>query len=195
MGQEIEYKLRARDEQELSTVYERLRARFAAEEERVIRMHTRYFDTPDRLLRERRWTLRIRQENDQQVLTCKTPGKGRSRGEWSLVRCDLSDTPQPEELRALADSGAPEALCTLPDLVQVCGARFTRRCIMLELEDARIEMAADVGELFGTEEREALCELELELYGGRFEVLSALAALTGLPEEPRSKFSRAQRLG
>ena len=63
MGQEIEFKLRARDERELTLVYEDLRSRFAAGGERVIRMHTRYFDTPDRLLRDRRWTLRIRQEN------------------------------------------------------------------------------------------------------------------------------------
>lgn len=194
MGLEIEYKLRARDEQELGRVYEDLRSRFAAGGERVLRMHTRYFDTPDRLLREKRWTLRIRQENDKQVLTCKTPGKGRSRGEWSLVRTDPAPTPRSAELEALAALGAPEALCGLTGLTAICGARFTRRCVMLELPEARIEMAADTGELYGPQSREPLCELELELYGGSLAALSALAACAGLPEEPLSKFARAQRL-
>ena len=143
MGLEIEYKLRARDEQELGRVYEDLRSRFAVGGERVLRMHTRYFDTPDRLLREKRWTLRIRQENDKQVLTCKTPGKGRSRGEWSLVRTDPAPTPRSAELEALAALGAPEALCGLTGLTAICGARFTRRCVMLELPEARIEIAAE----------------------------------------------------
>ena len=194
MGQEIEYKLRAKDGQELTRVYEDLRACFESGEERVIRMHTRYYDTPDRVLRSRRWTLRIRQENDVEVLTCKTPGRGHSRGEWSLERFEDSPAPGSAELGALADLGAPEALRALTGLEAVCGARFTRRCVMLELPDARIELAADVGELYGQREREALCELELELYGGSEARLSALAALTGLPEERLSKFARAQRL-
>ena len=195
MGREIEYKLRAADERELFQVYETLRSRFAGEaEERVIRMHTRYFDTLDRSLRQRRWTLRIRQENDRQVLTCKTPGRGHSRGEWSLDRTAAAETPQRFELCALAEAGAPEELCALSELAAICGARFTRRCVMLELSGARIEMAADLGYLYGPQEREALCELELELYGGSVETLAALAALTGLREEPMSKFARAQRL-
>ena len=194
MGQEIEYKLRAADQQELDRVYEGLRSRFAAGEERVIEMHTRYYDTPGRLLREKCWTLRVRQENEKQVLTCKTPGKGHSRGEWSLDRTETVLSPQRAELCALADSGAPEALRTLSGLAAICGARFTRRCVMLELPEARIELAADVGQLYGERQREDFCELELELCGGSIETLSALAALTGLQEEPLSKFARAQRL-
>ena len=195
MGQEIEYKLRAANEQELYRVYEALRSRYAAGEERVIRMHTRYFDTGDRCLRQRRWTLRIRQENDRQVLTCKTPGRGHSRGEWSLDRTGAGETPQHIELCALADAGAPEELRGLAELSAVCGARFIRRCVMLELSGTSIELAADVGHLYGPHEQEALCELELELFGGSLETLSALAALTGLQEESMSKFARAQRLG
>lgn len=194
MGKEIEYKLRAKDARELGEVYERLCSRYAAGQEQVIAMHTRYFDTPDRALKEKKWTLRIRRENDREVLTCKTPGKGHSRGEWSLDRTRTEPSPQPEELRALAASGAPEALCALREFQPVCGARFTRRCTMLEVSGTRIELAADLGQLYGPNSQEDLCELELELYGGRFEVLSAVAALTGLPEEPRSKFARAQLL-
>ncbi len=195
MGQEIEYKLRSNSAQELAQVYDRLRVRFGdMSPERTIEMFTRYFDTPDGILRARRWTLRIRQENDRQVLTCKTPGAGHSRGEWELIRTADGAAPTAQELRALASLGAPEDLCSLGSLSQTCGARFTRRACMLTLPDARIELAADAGELFGTQEREPFFELELELCEGRAEVLSTLAAGTGLREEPRSKQARAMLL-
>ena len=195
MGREIEYKLKAKSAQELTQKYEQLRDRFGKEAaERTIEMFTRYFDTPDGLLRDRRWTLRIRRENDRQVLTCKTPGEGYSRGEWEIVRETEEPAPTPDELRMLCENGAPEELCVLTELRAVCGARFTRRCTMLELPGARVELAADAGELFGPQEREPLFELELELYEGGFETLIALAALAGLPEEPRSKQARAMRL-
>ena len=194
MGQEIEYKLKARNAKELTAAYIRVRACAAASPDRRIEMYTRYFDTPEGILRDRRWTLRIRQENDQQVLTCKTPGKGHSRGEWELNR--TADTPEPsrEELCALAEMGAPEVLCGLAPLKQVCGARFTRICTMLELSDARIELSADSGVLFGSQTSEELYELELELYGGNADRLAELAQIAALPEERSSKQARAMLL-
>ncbi len=195
MGQEIEYKLRARDAGQLQDVYERLkRSGAAAGPERVIEMRTSYFDTPDGFLRGRRWTLRIRHENERRVLTCKTPGEGRSRGEWELERTSDAPVPEPEELKLLSDVGAPVELCALTELRAVCGARFTRRCIMLELPDARIELAADEGELYGRQTAQPFYELELELYGGSAERLASLAEAAALPEEPRSKQARAMAL-
>ena len=194
MGQEIEYKLRAEDAAQLRGAYERLKSSAAAGPERVIEMHTRYFDTPDRYLRDRRWTLRIRRENDRSVLTCKTPGEGRCRGEWELVRTSDAPVPEPEELRMLCGAGAPEELCALADLRAVCGARFTRRCTMRELPDARIELAADEGELCGMQTAEPFFELELELYGGNAGQLAILAKAAALPEESRSKQARAMAL-
>ena len=194
MGQEIEYKLRAEDAGQLYRAYERLKQSAAAGPERVIEMRTCYFDTPDRRLRDLRWTLRIRQENDRSVLTCKTPGEGRSRGEWELTRTSDAPVPEPEELKRLCEAGAPEALCSLQDLRAVCGARFTRRCAMLELPDARIELAADTGELCGMQTIEPFFELELELYDGSAERLASLAEEAELPEETRSKQARAMAL-
>ena len=106
----------------MDAAYERVRACAGTSPERYIEMLTRYFDTPEGLLKDRRWTLRIRRENDRQVLTCKTPGRDHSRGEWELIRTADAPVPTQEELQALVDSGAPEALCRLSSLKQVCGA-------------------------------------------------------------------------
>ena len=184
MGREIEYKLKAKDARELDAAYERVRACAGTSPERYIEMLTRYFDTPEGLLRDRRWTLRIRRENDRQVLTCKTPGRDHSRGEWELIRTTDAPVPTQKELQALVDSGAPEALCRLSSLKQVCGAGFTRRCTMLELP----------GKLFGPQTSEAFFELELELYSGNADRLAELARIAALPEEVLSKQARAMRL-
>ena len=194
MGREIEYKLRAAGSAELTQAYTQVLACAEAGPERIIEMHTRYFDTPGHDLRDRRWTLRIRRENDRAILTCKTPGEGRSRGEWELVRQTDAPCPTSAELCALAELGAPEELRKLQGLEQVCGARFIRRCTMLTLPDARIELAADEGELFGAQERRPMFELELELYGGSEQRLAELAAIAGLPEEILSKQARAMQL-
>ena len=194
MGQEIEYKLKAQNALELDAAYCRVRACTKLSSERNIKMFTQYFDTPEGILRERHWTLRIRRENNCCVLTCKTPGKDHSRGEWELIRSTDTPAPTPEELRVLSELGAPEALCSLENLKQVCGACFVRRCTMLDLPDARIELAADTGELFGASAREALFELELELYDGNADRLSELAKVAALPEEVLSKQARAMRL-
>ena len=195
MGQEIEYKLRADSRMELMEAYRRVIASAEAGEEQTILMETRYFDTPSRELQAKKRMLRIRRENEQQVLTCKTPAGEHARGEWSLPRTLSEAAPQPVELEALIAMGAPEELRTLSGLCVFCGAKFTRRCTMLSFEDGtRVELAADEGQLLGQTERVDFCELELELYGGDEQKLSALAAVAGLPEEPLSKAARAFRL-
>lgn len=195
MGQEIEYKLRAENEATLFSVYEQLKSTASVSEERKLSMHTRYMDTPERLLRFNRVTLRIRQENETQVITVKTPGKNHARGEWNLQRVLDTPFPQPDELSTLVADGAPELLLQLPELYVTCEAKFIRTCCMLTLCDGtRIELAADVGELIGRTQRQSLCELELELYGGSAQQLARLASMTGLPEELQSKQSRALRL-
>ncbi len=195
MGQEIEYKLRAENEAALFSVYEQLKSTADISEERRIAMHTRYLDTPERFLRANRVTLRIRQEDAQQVITVKTPGKNHVRGEWNLKRVLDTPFPQQEELQALVADGAPALLLRLSSVGVTCEAKFVRTCCMLTLsEGTRIELAADVGELAGKTRRQDLCELELELYGGSVEQLIRLASMTGLPEELQSKQTRALRL-
>jgi len=195
MGKEIEIKLRAGDPEQLQAAYEKLKAEAMHAEEQTIAMHTRYFDTPEGILRKRKWTLRTRQENDENVLTCKTKGENHCRGEWSIKRDTEAEVPTQQELQALAADGAPELLLVLGALQVTCEAKFIRRAAMLTMTDGtKIELAADVGVLRGREEEEAFCELELELYSGSYDAMLRLAGQTGFPEEVRSKAVRAMRL-
>ena len=195
MGHEVEIKLRAADTRQLEQAFAALKACAFAAKEKEIAMHTRYFDTPEGILREKKWTLRIRRENETDVLTFKTKEENHCRGEWNLQRSEDCSSPTKEELRALVEAGAPELLLELTALQVTCEAEFTRRAAMLTLEEgSKIELAADIGRLRGRETQEDFCELELELYSGSYEKMAELAKKSGLAEEPMSKAARAMRL-
>ncbi len=163
---------------------------------RMLEMGSVYYDTPDRCLRSRGWTLRLRQENDRVVATLKTPGQGRARMEYEVEAVSME-----QALPLLVDQGAPEELPELAEkgLEMVCGARFTRRAANLSFADGTVcELAGDVGELLGGAGMEPLCEVELELKEGDAETVEAFASELmdrfGLQEETRSKYARAYAL-
>lgn len=189
MGTELEWKYAA-DEKTLRLLTES----YSSGDWRVINMESLYFDTPARDLGQRRWTLRLRKENGQEVVCLKTPGEGRARGEWE-VHCEDVQTAIP----LLVDKGAvPELAFLTADkpLKPVCGARFTRRAALLSLPGGgTVELCLDAGELFGGDRRAPLCEVEVELKSGTPETAEhfamELAARYGLKEESKSKFQRA----
>ncbi len=163
---------------------------------RLLEMATVYYDTTDRTLSQRRWTLRLRQENQDLVATLKTPGQGRARNEWECQARDIR-----EALPLLVEAGAPAELAALTaqGVVPLCVARFTRRAADLVFADGTVcELAGDVGQLGGGGKEEALCEVEIELKSGDAGVAEAFArelqARFGLREESRSKFARAAAL-
>ena len=158
-------------------------------------METVYYDTPGRELSRRHCTLRRRMENDTSVCTLKMPAGGISRAEFELERddirsaipelCKLSNFP---ELEAFAREG----------LLEVCGARFHRQAVTLDLGDTVLELALDEGVLLGGGREIPLCELEVELKSGTKEAAAtyakALALRYGLKAEHQSKFRRASIL-
>lgn len=167
---------------------------------RRIRMETTYYDTPDRALRARRWTLRLRRENDCVVATCKTAGTQQgaltSHGEWEAEAATIA-----QALPALRAAGAPEALLELAGrgVEPVCGAAFLRCSVNLALEGGTIaELSCDQGELRGATQTSALCEVELELKQGALAPMlqlgAAMSARWGLEPETRSKLARALEL-
>lgn len=158
---------------------------------RTVEMETRYYDTAGGALAARRWTLRLRRENGAAVACLKTPADGRARNEWEAPCAG------PEALAdALTAAGAPAELAALtaPGLTEVCGARFTRRALLVD----GAELALDRGVLTGGGREAPLCEAELEHKSGDPAATAALAARLaarfGLREEPRSKFARALAL-
>lgn len=168
-----------------------------AEPFRYIRMNATYFDLPDGSLSEKHWTLRVRQENEKTVITCKTPTGGLGRNEWECEAQTLE-----EGIPALIALGAPKELADLPqdELLPVCGVQYTRITALLKLsESASCHICGDIGNLLNSGRQAPLCELELELADGTEEDLRAwaeeLSARYHLQPETKSKFARARELG
>lgn len=160
----------------------------------VIEMRTTYYDAVDGSLAAKKWTLRRRLENGVSVCTLKMPAP-QGRQEYEVLcdninegvkeLCKLTGT---DELLKLAQAG----------LREVCGAAFTRRAKLVSFPGFAAEVALDEGELFAGENREPLCELEVELKDGdpshMRQYALCLAARYELQSETGSKFKRALAL-
>ena len=160
----------------------------------VYRMETTYYDTPSRSLSKRHITLRRRMENDVSVCTLKAPAH-QGRAEFEL-NCEQIEAAIPELCKL---SGIPELPTLLAEGIEpVCGARFTRRARLQNLENAQVEIALDQGVLLGGGKEQPFCEVEVELKEGAVGAVVgytvAMAVVYGLEPEPKSKFKRALEL-
>lgn len=155
-------------------------------------METVYYDTPNRDLSSKMYTLRKRRENENYVCTIKTPAQGNGRGEWETL-CDKIE----DAIAVLVRLGAPEDLMMLTrcGVQEICGAKFTRIAKTLEFDDGELELALDCGILTGGGREVPLCEVEVELKRGEpalaDQYARVLARKFGLVPEKRSKFRRA----
>ena len=163
-----------------------------------IEMETTYYDTFDGKLNNLQWTLRTRLENGVSVCTLKTPGDKKNpdvRNEWETegddLKAFLNTLPEIDVLKPLKDINTD-------DLVQVCGARFTRLAQKLEYEGTVVELALDKGVLIGGHLTEPIQEVEVELKDGSEEGMNAFIAQLRekfeLTPEKKSKYKRAMAL-
>lgn len=189
MGIEFELKFRATPEQleAITLAVDGQQAHFS--------MHTTYYDTPEGDLSHRHYTLRRRMENENSVCTLKFPAGELGRGEFEL-ECDRIENALPELCK---QSGLPDLPALLKKgVVPVCGAKFVRTAITVELDGTTVEWALDRGILYGGGREENLCEVEVELKTGDRKVATAyavrMASRFGLVSESASKFRRALAL-
>lgn len=196
MGKELEIKMTAAMPETLEAVFmdEEVRSRTVSAEE--LEMSTTYFDTAAGDLSARKWALRIRRENDNAVVTLKTPGEGLTRGEWEYASSSLGGAGD-----KLAELGAPDEVRELlkKGVVPVCGASFFRKAVALRFADgSTAELALDLGLLTKGTKQAPLCEVELELKSGEPTAMLALAEKLeqtyGLTKEALGKFPRAMAL-
>ena len=166
MGFEFELKFRATPQ-----MLENIRQQQLPEG--VIRMETTYYDTADGSLSAKKYTLRLRKENETSVCTLKTPAGKLGRGEYEVMQ-DKIEAAIPE-LCKLSGVQLPTE-----GLVAVCGARFTRHTKVVVCPDCTVELALDEGVLTGGGRQQPLCEVEVELKEGSL--------------EEKSKFKRALEL-
>ena len=159
-----------------------------------VSMETSYYDTPSGALSARKFTLRKRLENGRSICALKTPA-GEARNEWE-TECESIEKATP----LLLALGCPQELAQLVQegLVNICGAKFTRKAKKIVLPEGIVELALDQGVLFGGGRETPLCEVEIELKSGDRNVCdrfaSALAQQYCLTEEHKSKFRRALAL-
>ena len=188
MGREFELKYQATPE-----TIAAIQAKFG--DFTPISMETTYYDTEDLSLRQRKWTLRRRLENEKSVCTVKTPLPDGSRGEWETENADLA-----AGVRQLCAMGAPKEILDYVNLgvTPFCGAKFTRLAKTMELPGGSVELALDEGVLLGGGQELSFAEVEVELKSGEDSVASAfagkLAAEFDLIEQPKSKLARAMAL-
>ena len=173
MGVELEYKLAVPDTRTLEAIlFDKELAAARQGGYALLDMATIYYDTADRALSARKWTLRLRQENYDLIATVKTPaGDDHARGEWSCPAQDIM-----QAIPALIAQGAPEELAQLTkDGVQpLCLARFSRRACEISFPDGTVcELAGDVGAVCAGQKESPICEIEVELKQGESTVESA----------------------
>lgn len=189
MGVEFELKYKAAAESQQA-----IREAFQGDWQ-TISMETTYYDTREGSLSALHYTLRRRFENGVSVCTVKTPISGAGRGEWE-VNCDTIEA----AIEKLCKLGAPENLITLTQkgVEPVCGARFTRQALTVELPEGTVELALDKGILFAGQREIPICEVEVELKEGdptvAVQFAGQLAEEYAMQPETKSKFKRAMSL-
>ncbi len=160
-----------------------------------------YYDTPDRRLRARGASLRVREVEGRYVQTLKSAKRPdvplAHRGEWEVEL----DGPAPRPA-ALGDPAALEltGLLLPEELGPVFEIRVRRRLLVVEWPDgdggapAEIELAFDDGQASADERSLPIAELELELVRGDARALFGLALamreLAPLRIEPLDKATR-----
>ena len=160
-----------------------------------ISMETTYYDTEDLSLRQRKWTLRRRLENEKSVCTVKTPLPDGSRGEWETENTNLA-----AGVKALCAMGAPKEILDYVNqgVTPFCGAKFTRLAKTMELPGGSVELALDEGVLLGGGQELPFAEVEVELKSGGDDLAKAFAGALAkefnLTEQPKSKLARAMAL-
>jgi len=161
----------------------------------VLEMETTYYDTLMDDFHRRHYTLRRRMENGVSVCTLKTPADGGARNEWETNAPDILSA-----IPGLLALGCPKELEEMvrEGLVEVCGARFTRRSYRVVFRDSLLELALDRGVLVGGGLLLPLVEVEVELKSGTREDAQAYAAILArryaLTPQLSSKFHRALEL-
>lgn len=188
----IEYELKFQAE---PSVLSAIQAQYAQYPCQRFQMETTYYDTPSGALSARHYTLRRRMENEASICTLKTPAEGNGRNELEIP-CDSIDS----AIHTFCQMGAPADFGELVQegITPVCGAKFSRTAITLQLEDCCVEIALDQGILTGGSRTLPLCEVEVELKEG--DAFSAdlfgmmLSSQYGLKPQSASKFRRALAL-
>jgi triphosphatase len=133
-----------------------------------------YFDTPDRELRRRGYTLRVRSASDRLIQTVKSLSSSAAlfdRGEWE---CEI-DRPEPDLARLAGTPLGALELRVLGELQPIIRSDVNRTAFRLNPAGAEIELDVDHGMMTAAGNELPVSEIEIELVSGRPESAVALA--------------------
>jgi inorganic triphosphatase YgiF len=137
------------------------------------RLLSTYYDTPDNLLSQHGLHLRVRESGGSWIQTVKSTRAGLARGEWERA------IGSPSPVTQMGDGSPADRLLerkkVLGSLAPAFRVDVQRTIWDLKLARADVEVALDEGTIFAGEDREALCEIELELKDGDGRTLFDLA--------------------
>lgn len=134
-------------------------------------LHAVYYDTPEHLLRDAGFSLRVRRKGETHTQTLKHRAAGGlfERDEWE-TQVDGPDL----DLAALAETPAAGAAGEI-SLGPVFTVEVERRVFLASRGRSQIEVSFDTGLITTGGRQEAVAELELELRSGSAEALFDLA--------------------
>ena len=164
-----------------------------------------YYDTEDKSLRKRHYTIRARSEGPAAFATVKWGGSSSGamhKREEINIPIDPQKIIEAPSVDLFAGSAAYKDLKELTDgkpLVPVLVMRFTRSRMRLTFEGNIIELALDLGNIETANGSTPICEMELEHFAGPNEnsvkkLGDHIAEKYSLRPEPRSKYSRGLAL-
>ncbi|EFN4223794.1 inorganic triphosphatase, partial [Escherichia coli] len=159
-----------------------------------------YYETPDNWLRGHDMGLRIRGENGRYEMTMKVAGRVtgglHQRPEYNVALSEptLDLAQLPTEVWPNGELPADLASRVQP----LFSTDFYREKWLVAVDDSRIEIALDQGEVKAGEFAEPICELELELLSGDtravLKLANQLVSQTGLRQGSLSKAARGYHL-
>lgn len=173
MPQEVELKL----DLSADAAHDLIASDILGAEAQLHRLRTPYFDTPDRVLLENGFTLRIRDAGNSRIQTVKAAGSAAAglfaRPEWERpVESDQPLLDDTNPLRSLLGE-------RIRDMAPVFEVQVERRIWNVQWEGALIEVVLDRGQVVAGERTAPICEIELELKQGRPAALFSLARRLG----------------
>ena len=163
MATELEIKLTLLQQSQTKALEWLLAQPEASEGPRKVLMN-RYYDTASAALNRARAALRVREAGGRYIQTLKTQGEfvdgahRREEWEWEIPSADLD--------MALLEQTPLNDQVDLPELKLAFETNFTRQIVMLNTDDAVIEVAVDSGEVASGNETRPLHEVEFELKSG-----------------------------
>ena len=203
---EIEMKYSIKDKETSDLIWEDDYLNSLAEEnsKENIYMKAAYFDTEDKALASKDIAFRVRKEGNRVIASLKWNGESsdglHTREEINVPVIDEACfiAPDPTIFKESEDGKRMLKILDGRDLVNVLENWFSRRRMRIDTGKCICEVAIDIGEIITDNGRQAICELEIELFSGSEESLKEVGELLAvkyqLIPENRSKYARGLRM-